>query len=108
VTAHDELGVYRVLDSSGGGGETERFVREWLGALLDYDARHRSDLVGTLVSYLECGGTYDLSARALSIHRSTLRYRLKRIREITGFDLSDVEQRLNLHLATRALTVMRG
>jgi DNA-binding PucR family transcriptional regulator len=33
---------------------------------------------------------------------------LKRIREITGFDLSDVEQRLNLHLATRALTVMRG
>jgi sugar diacid utilization regulator len=108
LTAHEELGVYRVLDPSGEGGEIELFVQKWLGALLEYDARHRTDLIGTLVSYLECGGNYDLSARTLTIHRSTLRYRLKRIREVTDFDLSDVDQRLNMHLATRALTLMRG
>lgn len=36
------------------------------------------------------------------IHRSTLRYRLQRIREISGLDLADVGNRLNLHVATRA------
>ncbi|MGY1936345.1 PucR family transcriptional regulator [Nocardia gipuzkoensis] len=61
-------------------------MREWLGTLLDYDRDHRADLVHTSSRYLECGGNYDDSAAALHIHRSTLRYRLGRIRELTGFD----------------------
>ncbi|MGA7132279.1 MAG: helix-turn-helix domain-containing protein [Mycobacterium sp.] len=36
----------------------------------------------------------------MQIHRSTLRYRLARIRDITGRDLQNVDTRLNLHLAT--------
>jgi DNA-binding PucR family transcriptional regulator len=42
------------------------------------------------------------------IHRSTLRYRLQRIREVSGLDLGEVESRLNLHLATRAWRVLQG
>jgi hypothetical protein len=45
------------------------------------------------------GGNYDHTAGALNIHRSTLRYRLGRIRDISGRDLQDVNSRLNLHLA---------
>jgi DNA-binding PucR family transcriptional regulator len=41
----------------------------------------------------------------LNIHRSTLRYRLSRIREISERDLQDVDTRLNLHLATKIVTV---
>ncbi|GAA0627976.1 hypothetical protein GCM10010174_54720 [Kutzneria viridogrisea] len=108
VTAFDQLGIYRILDTGRSRGEVEAFVREWLGRLLDYDARRNSDLVRTLSQYLECGGNYDETASALAIHRSTLRYRLGRIREITGFDLNDVDNRLNLHVATRALRVLRG
>jgi DNA-binding PucR family transcriptional regulator len=37
----------------------------------------------------------------LSIHRSTLKYRLKRVRELLGQDLNDGSTRLDLHLATR-------
>jgi DNA-binding PucR family transcriptional regulator len=36
------------------------------------------------------------------VHRSTLKYRLQRIRELTGLDLSDPEIHFNLQLATRA------
>ena len=43
-----------------------------------------ADLVNTLARYLDAGGNYDQTSRALSIHRSTLRYRLGRIREISG------------------------
>lgn len=85
-----------------GGGEVEGFVREWLGTLLDYDDSKHAELVMTLSVHLECGGNYDESAAALHIHRSTLRYRLTRIAELTGHDLRNVDTRFNLHAATRA------
>jgi DNA-binding PucR family transcriptional regulator len=55
-----------------------------------------------------CGGNYDAAAQALVIHRSTLRYRLQRIRGVSGLDIGEVENRLNLHLATRAWQVLEG
>jgi PucR C-terminal helix-turn-helix domain/GGDEF-like domain len=102
AVAFDELGFYRLIDAADGGGEVEGFVREWLGPLLDYDDSKNSELVMTLSDYLECGGNYDESAAALHIHRSTLRYRLARIAELTGHDLRNVDTRFNLHAATRA------
>ena len=108
ATTFDQLGVYRILDTGANHGEIVAFVREWLGRLLDYDEHKNSDLVQTLSQYLECGGHYDETASALVIHRSTLRYRLGRIRDITDLDLNDVDNRLNLHVATRAWQVLRG
>jgi sugar diacid utilization regulator len=108
VTLFHQLGLYRLLGTEDGNGEISRFVREWLGPLLDYDNRHHAELVRTLSEYLELGGSYDDTAKSLLIHRSTLRYRLKRIRAITGRDLGDVDTRLNLHVAARALSVLHG
>ncbi|HZE17333.1 MAG TPA: helix-turn-helix domain-containing protein [Mycobacterium sp.] len=102
AAAFDELGFYRLIDAAHRGGTVEAFVREWLGPLLDYDDSKNSELVMTLSDYLECGGNYDESATALHIHRSTLRYRLARIAELTGYDLRNVDTRFNLHAATRA------
>ena len=104
----EDLGVYRILDSGEGRPEVRTFVQEWLGALLDYDRTKGAELVKTLAHYLDCGGNYDLTAKSLQIHRSTLRYRLARIRDITDRDLQDVDTRLNLHLATRVLGVLGG
>ncbi|WP_415624134.1 PucR family transcriptional regulator [Mycobacterium intermedium] len=96
AAAFDELGFYRLIDAAHGDGTVEAFVREWLGTLLDYDESRNSQLVLTLSDYLECGGNYDESATALHIHRSTLRYRLARIAELTGHDLREVDTRFNL------------
>jgi hypothetical protein len=68
---------------------------------LDYDKRHRSDLLATLAQYFDSGCNIDQAAAVLSIHRSTLKYRLKRVRELLGQDLNDGSTRLDLHLATR-------
>jgi sugar diacid utilization regulator len=108
ATAFDELGLYRILANGDDYRQVEEFVREWLGPLLDYDAAHRSDLVRTLSQYFECGGNYDETAAGLAIHRSTLRYRLQRIRDIGGLDLADVDSRLNLHVAARVWSVLGG
>lgn len=106
VTTFEDLGLYRILGNGRGSEDVTEFVQHWIGQLIDYDRRRRTSLVDTLSQYLECGGNYDHTAQALLIHRSTLRYRLRRIREVTGLDLADVDSRLNLHVATRAWRVL--
>lgn len=111
VTAFDDLGVFRLLAEVEETESVERFVRQWLGALLDYDARKPAELVRTLSRFLEFGQAYDATSDALAIHRSTLKYRLQRIREISQHDLSEPDTRFNLQLATRAwqtLAALRG
>ncbi|HEX5292875.1 MAG TPA: helix-turn-helix domain-containing protein [Streptosporangiaceae bacterium] len=111
VTLFEQLGVYQVLGTAKDTAAMERFARQWLGALLDYDALHGTQLVRTLSEYLDLGGSYDASARALSVHRSTLKYRLKRIRDVSGHDLATPDTQFNLQLATRAwrtLQALRG
>ena len=111
VTLFEQLGVYQVLGTARDTSAMERFVRQWLGALMDYDAVHGTQLVLTLSEYLDAGGNYDASARALSVHRSTLKYRLKRIREVSGHDLTIPDSQFNLQFATRAwrtLQALRG
>ncbi len=102
VTVFEDLGVYKLLAEIADIGSVEGFVQRWLGPLLDYDTGKNGQLVETLTAYLESGGSYDATARAISTHRSTLRYRLQRVREITGYDLTDPNTRFNLQLATRA------
>ncbi len=111
VIRFDDLGVFRLLAEVEETASVERFVRSWLGALLDYDARKPAELVSTLSCFLELGQAYDATSDALAIHRSTLKYRLQRIREISQHDLSDPDTRFNFQLATRAwrtLAAVRG
>jgi DNA-binding PucR family transcriptional regulator len=112
ATSFDELGVYRLLSGLDDLDDIERFASSWLGDLIDYDAKKEaSELVTTLGEYLDRGGSYDATAQALSVHRSTLKYRLQRIREISGHDLSSPETQFNLQLALRAwrtLCILRG
>jgi DNA-binding PucR family transcriptional regulator len=58
--------------------------------------------------YLDLGGSYDATAAAVAVHRSTLKYRLQRIREISGKDLNDPDVRFNLQLAARALETLKA
>lgn len=106
TTFFDDLGLYRILGPGNDLQELEGFVREWLGQLIDYDAGHDTELVETLSRYFDCAGNYDETAAALTIHRSTLRYRLQRIREISDHDLADVDTRLNLQVATRVWKII--
>ncbi len=111
TSAFADLDVLRMLASVDDLADVEGFVLKWLGVLASYDERKHTELLKTLTKYLKHGGGYEVTSRALSVHRSTLKYRLQRIRELTGFDLGDPETRFNLELATRAwvtLQALRG
>ena len=103
-----DLDVLRMLAAVDDLTDVEAFVRKWLGALAAYDERKHTELVKTLIQYLQHGGGYEATSRALSVHRSTLKYRLQRIRELTGFDLGDPETHFNLQLAARAYVTLQA
>ncbi|HZE00181.1 MAG TPA: helix-turn-helix domain-containing protein [Pseudonocardiaceae bacterium] len=108
ATLFEDLGIYQLLSEIPEINSVEVFIRRWLGPLIDYDTDKGARLVDTLSCYLECGGNYDSTAKKLSLHRSTLRYRLQRIRDISGRNLNEPNTRFNLQLATRAWTTVHA
>lgn len=58
-----------------------------------------SDLLATLTTYLDQGGSIEATARALIVHPNTVRYRLKRVLEVTGLAPADARQGFMLRIA---------
>ena len=103
-----DLDVLRMLAAVDDLTDVKAFVHKWLGTLAAYDERKHTELVKTLIQYLQHGGGYEATSRSLSVHRSTLKYRLQRIRELTGFELGNPETHFNLELATRAYVTLQA
>ncbi|MER6513010.1 helix-turn-helix domain-containing protein [Nonomuraea sp. NPDC001636] len=69
--------------------------------LLAHDAEHGSELVATLRAYLDAFGDVNAACAQVHVHANTFRYRLKRLTEISGLDLSDPDARLTVMLQMR-------
>ena len=72
------------------------FVDQRIFALRNMDKREEVDYYNTLKVYLENNMNLLHSAEELFIHRTTLFYRINRIKETLGLDLSDKKTRLSL------------
>ena len=77
----------------------KQFMEEVLGSLLDYDTKNKTQLVETLWIYFESGCNMIKAAEELFSHKNTVKYRLQRIQEITGRDLSNQYQSFELYNA---------
>ncbi|MFC9242638.1 PucR family transcriptional regulator [Streptomyces sp. NPDC057136] len=77
------------------------FTARLLDPLRDYDTRHRAELIPTLEAFLDCDGSWTRCAARLHLHVNTLRYRVGRIEQLTGRDLSRLEDKLDFFLALR-------
>jgi hypothetical protein len=69
--------------------------------LLDHDAEHGTELAATLRAYLDKFGDVNAASARVHVHANTFRYRLKRLVEISGLDLSDPDARLTVMLQMR-------
>ncbi len=96
----DELGYLHALYQAGPGSLRGNAEVALLRRLLDEQG---ADLFRTLEAYLDAGGNGVQTAEALNIHRSTLNYRLARIRQLCEVDLASPAQRLNLHVALKLM-----
>ncbi|HKE97589.1 MAG TPA: PucR family transcriptional regulator ligand-binding domain-containing protein [Actinomycetes bacterium] len=97
----DDLRAHRLLLAVHEESVVEDFTSALLGPLHDYDRRHRGQLVASVRAFLEHNGNWESAARALGVHRHTLRYRIGRAEELTGRSLSAADDRAELWLALR-------
>src|SRR5207247_6230433 len=106
--AFEDTGSYRLLlpAMSEDPGELERFYEETVAPLAAYDEQYETELVSTIEAYLDNDGSVTPTAAKLFTHRHTVRYRLERVRELTGHDLSSTEGREKLGLGLKAMRVL--
>jgi len=108
VLAFDDTGAYRLLLSamSEDPGELQRFYAETVEPLVSYDEQYETDLVQTVEAFLDADGNVAGTAQRLFTHRHTIRYRLERVRELTGLDVGSTDGREKLSLGLKAMRVL--
>ena len=100
-----DLGYLHTLYQAGRGSLDGNPIAPLLRRLM---AEGQADLFGTLEAYLDAGGNSVQTAETLQIHRSTLNYRLSRIREICGLALSSPAARVNLQVALKLMRLFEA
>ncbi|MCY3779741.1 MAG: PucR family transcriptional regulator ligand-binding domain-containing protein [Chloroflexi bacterium] len=100
VHRFEDFGYIHTLFHAGPAGMAQNDHVPILRRLLD---ERQADLFNTLETYLDAGGNSVQTAETLHIHRSTLNYRLARIKEICDADLSEPSTRLNLQIALKLM-----
>lgn len=78
------------------------FKESTLGLVAQYDEEHGTQLLETLSSYMRHNGNISEVAALLHVHKHTVRYRLRRVAELTGLDVTRFEDAAQLYLAVRA------
>ncbi|GGS88141.1 PucR family transcriptional regulator [Nonomuraea spiralis] len=104
VVTSDEIYTHALLLATVPGDVRRSFTDRLLSPLLSYDRGHQSDLVRTLDVFLDCSGSWHACAERLHVHVNTVRYRIRRIEELTGRDLSAMADRVDFFLALRDTT----
>jgi DNA-binding PucR family transcriptional regulator len=103
VRAHAVL-----LELLGLAGQHPSLLQGKLEALVEHDRARGTTYTETLRSYLDCWGDSAAAARRVGVHPNTLRYRLRRLVELSGLDLEDPDERLVTELQLRLRSQTAG
>ena len=106
--AFEDTGAYRLLlpAMSEDPGELRRFYDETVAPLVAYDDQYDTELVHTLETFLDADGNVAQTAQRLFTHRHTVRYRLDRVRELSGLDVGSTDGRERLGLGLKSMRVL--
>jgi DNA-binding PucR family transcriptional regulator len=108
LIAFEETGAYRLLlpAMSEDPTELQGFYDETVAPLVAYDEQYETELVRTLETFLDSDGNVAKTAEKLFTHRHTIRYRLERVKELSGLDVSSTDGRERLSLGLKAMRVL--
>lgn len=101
VVSHGELASHVLLLASVPDDVRHMFRVRLLDPLQTYDEVHKADLIRTLETFLQQSGSWTKCAEQLHLHVNSVRYRIQRIEELTGRNLSRLEDRVDFFLALR-------
>jgi len=101
VVTSDEVASHELLFGTVPGSVLRSFRERLLGPLLAYDQRHKAQLLPTLREFLACSGSWNACATRMYVHVNTVRYRIRRIEELTGRNLCSLDDQVDFFLALR-------
>jgi PucR family transcriptional regulator, purine catabolism regulatory protein len=107
VASHRDLGAFTLLLSIQDDEALRTYADNLLAPIEDGEGEYGSELLRSLEAFIERNGQWERAARDLYCHRHTLRYRIRRIEELTGRDLGQARDRIELWLALRARELVR-
>ena len=99
IIYYNSIGLYKILLSCKDTHVLHDLYNETLGRLVEYDLANKTDYVQTLKYYLDYDASIQTIANITFVHRNTINYKLRKIKEIIHSPLTSVEDRLHLLLA---------
>jgi purine catabolism regulator len=102
VASYRDLGAFQLLLSLQDDDALRLYCDSVLGPLEDASGEYGDELIRSLEAFIEQNGQWEKAARELYCHRHTLRYRIRRVEQLTGRDLSNARDRIEFWLALRA------
>ncbi|WP_285768759.1 PucR family transcriptional regulator [Peribacillus sp. SI8-4] len=79
-----------------------RYVLSMIQPIIVYDRENEGELLKTLETYLFSRGRIEDAARALFVHRNTVKFRLSRIEDLLGVDLKSGDIAFKLQFSIKA------
>lgn len=101
VASYRDLGAFNLLLSLQDDDALELYCQSVLGPLEEGGGEYGDELIRSLEAFIENNGQWERAARGLYCHRHTLRYRIRKVEELTGRDLSSARDRIEFWLALR-------
>ena len=101
VATYKELGSFQLLLSLQDDEALRLFCDSILGPIEAGEGHYGGELMRSLEAFIEENGQWERAAKRLYCHRHTLRYRIRRVEELTGRDLSSARDRIEFWLALR-------
>jgi len=102
VASYRDLGAFQLLLSLQDDEALRLYCDSVLGPLEDATGEYGDELIRSLEAFIEQNGQWERAARQLYCHRHTLRYRIRRVEQLTGRDLGSARDRIEFWLALRA------
>ncbi len=107
VATYEDLGAFQLLLSLQDDDALNSYCRSVLDPIEQGEGEYGDELVRSLDVFIEHNGHWEKAANALFCHRHTLRYRIRRIEQLTGRDFSNARDRIEFWLALRGRELAR-
>jgi PucR family transcriptional regulator, purine catabolism regulatory protein len=107
VASYADLGAFQLLLSLQDDDALSSYCRSVLGPIEQGEGEYGEELMRSLDVFIEHNGHWEKAANALFCHRHTLRYRIRRVEQLTGRDFSNARDRIEFWLALRGRELAR-
>jgi purine catabolism regulator len=107
VASYADLGAFQLLLSLQDDDALLTYCRGVLGPVEAGEGEYGDELLRSLDVFIEHNGHWEKAASALYCHRHTLRYRVRRVEQLTGRDFSNARDRIEFWLALRGRELAR-